>query len=93
MAGGVDEAPPEAAFGVSRVAGKGEDGRPTSSAWPPREPNRASSGGMLFAKTNLVPVSVAPPELLRGHHYPLHCLQGLFVLPTSELGQRGKIDW
>ena len=45
MAGGVDEAPPEAAFGVSRVAGKGEDGRPTSSAWPPREPSRACTGG------------------------------------------------
>src|SRR6185437_9365788 len=22
------------------------------------------------------------------HHHPLHCLQGLFVLPTSELGQK-----
>ena len=43
---------------------------------------------MLFARTDLVPLSVAPWELLHEHHHPLHGLQGLFVLLTSELGQK-----
>ena len=54
-----------------------------------------SLGGILFEKTDLVPLSVDPRKLLHEHHHPLHCLQGLFVLPTSELGkeetQIGKV--
>ena len=38
-----------------------------------------SLGGMLFAKTDMVPLSAAPRKLLHEHHHPLHCLQGLFV--------------
>ena len=46
-----------------------------------------SSGGMLFAKTDLVSSSAASRKLLHEHHHPLHGLQGLFVLLTSELGK------
>jgi hypothetical protein len=52
-----------------------------------------SSVGMLFARTDLVPLSAASRKLLHEHYHPLHGLQGLFVLPTSELGQRGNTDW
>ena len=54
-----------------------------------------SSDGMLFAKIDLVTSSTAPRRLLHEHYHPLHGLQGLFVLPTSELGkeetQIGKV--
>src|SRR6185436_6956166 len=52
-----------------------------------------SSDGMLFARTDLVPLSVASRKLLHEHYHPLHGLQGLFVPLPSELGQRGNTDW
>ena len=49
----------------------------------------------MFARADLVSLSAASRKLLHEHHHPLHCLQGLFVLPTSELGkeetQIGKV--